>query len=169
MSRRGPKPVDPRFPDMRLRNLLCLTVAGLLAAGCAHKDRVYMGGDLGWSLNSVDGEGLKLAYGQFETDSVLLMMTCQPRSGEVLVSVNTVASAKPLLQVSSGGRTARYPAQIGPNLGDGAVVEAMATTADPVLASFARTGDLTVAAGGKRNMLAGGAAEARRFMDGCRA
>lgn len=169
MSRRGPKPVDPRFPGMRPRTLLCLTAAGLLAAGCAHKDRVYMGGDLGWSLNSVDGEGLKLAYGRPETDDVLLMMTCQPRSGTVLISVNTVAGAAPLLQVSSGGRTARYTADVGPNLGDGAVVEATAKAADPLLASFGRTGDLTVAAGGQRHMMAGGGAEARRFMDGCRA
>lgn len=154
---------------MRLQTLLGLTSACLLAVACAHKDRVYMGGDLGWSLNSVEGEGLKLAYGAPATDNVLLMMTCQPRSGQVLVSVNTVAGADPSLQVSSGGRTARYAAETGPNLGDGAVVEAMARITDPVLASFARTGDLTVAAGGQRNRLTAGREQARLFMQGCRA
>lgn len=153
---------------MRIRTLIGLTAACLLATACAH-DRVYMGGDMGWTLNESSGEGLKLAYGEPQTDNLLVMMTCQPRSGEVLVSLNTTADARPLLVMTSGGRTARYPARIGPNLGDGAVVEAVTRTADPVLASFARSGGALAAGGSGGPTALSGGAQFQRFLDSCRA
>jgi pilus assembly protein CpaE len=42
---------------------------------------------MAWSLTDAEGEGAKLAFGQPQTDNVLLMLTCQPRSGVVRVSM----------------------------------------------------------------------------------
>jgi hypothetical protein len=100
-----------------------------------------------------------------------MMLTCQPRSGEVLVSVNAGATGdQPTLRLTSGGRSVERKGEAGPSgFGDGAVVEAAIPAANPVLANFARSGDLAVSAAGQRSVLPPARSEAQRFVASCRA
>jgi hypothetical protein len=150
---------------MRRRAILSLIASCSLAA-CAHQTPEAMPG-MGWSLNHVDGEGAKLAFGQPQSDNVLLMMSCQPNSGQVLVSANAPTKVRPVLELSSRGQHARYMGAIGPAVGEGTVIEAQARASDPVLASFAETGDLAVTVGGQRTAVPGDRAKVREFLTSC--
>jgi len=73
---------------MRTRSVLGLTVATILAAACAHP-APEAPAPMSWSFNHTQDEGLKLVYGQPRSDNVLLMMSCQPQTGQVEVAVAT--------------------------------------------------------------------------------
>lgn len=134
---------------MRRRAILGLGISCLLAA-CTHGGG-YGAMDLGWSLHHAEGEGAKLAYGQPDSDNVLLMMTCQPRSGQVLVSMTAPAGSAPAsIELTSSGRSSRLPGATAPAMAEGAsLVEAMAPANDPALQNFARTGDIAVVENGR--------------------
>lgn len=138
---------------MRRRAIIGIGLSCLLA-GCAHDGGRAPGG-MAWSLHHAEGEGAKLAYGQPASDNVLLMMTCEPRSGRVLVSLTAPAGqARPAIELSSKRQTTRLTGAVTPGLGDNAVfVEAQARASDPALQSFAKTGDIAVVEQGREARL----------------
>ena len=156
---------------MRRRSLFSLFAALSLAA-CAHPMApVATGPEMAWSLSHAEGEGAKLAYGQPQTDNVVLMLTCAPRSGAVQVSMTAPAGlGAEALRLSSGGRSARLAGQSAPSgLGDGLLVEGEARADDPVLARFAQSGELAVALGARWTKLPADPDKSRRFVDSCQA
>lgn len=138
---------------MRRRAIFGLAASCLLAS-CAHQEPEAMPG-MAWSLHASPQEGAKLAYGQPNSDNVVLMLTCAPASGRVTLSLLANAENAPgAIELVSKGRRARFEGQVGPaGLGAGAVVEAEAPAADPTLASFERTGELFVVENGRRATL----------------
>jgi autotransporter translocation and assembly factor TamB len=129
---------------------------------------------MAWSLNHAEGEGAKLAYGQPASDNVLLMMTCEPGSGAVRVSMTSSVDQVPgAIALESDGRISRLRGQALPGMGEGsALIEAEARASDPTLASFARTGDLSVIQNGRNAALPvrdGEKAAVKAFFDECRA
>ncbi|WP_421932583.1 hypothetical protein [Phenylobacterium sp.] len=135
---------------MKRRAIIGLGISCLLAS-CAHQGQSGLPG-MAWSLNHAEGEGAKLAYGQPQSDNVLIMMTCQPRSGRVLVSMTAPVDApSDAIEITSRDHNSRLAADATPGMGEGAsYVEARAAVTDPALASFAATGDLAVVAGGRK-------------------
>lgn len=155
---------------MRRRALMSLAGSCLLAA-CAHQTPTAMPG-MAWSLHHAEGEGAKLAFGQPASDNVLIMMTCQPRSGEVLVSLAAPSGARPAIDLASRGATAEFQGETAPSMGDGVLIEAQAPASHPALAQFARTGDLTLVDNGRRTPLPARGAERGKiagFFESCRA
>jgi hypothetical protein len=154
-----------------MRHPFALGLIAAALAGCAqHPPQPYVASDMGWSLNTVDGEGLKLAYGEPQSDRVLVMLTCEPGSGQVRVATLAAAdNTLPGLALSSRGRSARFAAERAPGLGDMPLLEASVRAADPVLGQFARGGDLAVEVDGRRSALPGDAPRARAFVAACRA
>lgn len=154
------------------------TIAGLglfcLLAACAQQAGSPTAPTMAWSLNHAEGEGAKLAFGQPDSDNLLLMMTCQARSGEVLVTVaapeNRPARA---IELKSDKRTTRLPGQVVPAMAEGeALIEAQTSASNPTLTNFARTGDLSIGGEGRSAKLPVRASErrvVRSFLDTCRA
>jgi len=161
-------PLTDKGSYMRRRAILSLIASCSLAA-CAHQSPPSAMPGMAWSLNHVEGEGAKLAFGLPQSDNVLLMMSCEPNSGEVLVSANAPTRVRPVLELASGGIKARYMGAIGPALGEGTVIEAQAQAADPVFASFAKSGDLALTIDGQRTAVPGDRAKAHEFVNACRA
>ncbi|WP_334163848.1 hypothetical protein [Phenylobacterium sp.] len=153
---------------MRRRAALSFIVACTLSA-CAHQQTPAALPGMAWSLHEVEGEGAKLAFGQPQSDNVVLMLSCAPGSGEVLVSANAGPDARPELELASGSRSTRYRAEVAPSLGEGVLVEAIAPVRDPVLQRFADSGDLAVGVNGRRTPVPGDKAKARQFLTSCRA
>jgi hypothetical protein len=157
---------------MRRRAIVSLIASCTLAA-CAHQTAPSSMGGMSWVATTADvGGEAKLAFGAPNTDNVVLMMSCQPKSG--LVAVSTIESAAvraPVMTLTSRDRSSRHAAVATRNeLGEGALVEAQAPAADPTLTRFAETGELAVAVNGRRLSLPGAdRADARRFVDSCRA
>lgn len=157
---------------MKTRAVVGLGVSCLLVA-CAHQGEAPTSG-MTWSLHHAEGEGAKLAFGQPASDNVLLMMTCAPRSGAVRVSLTTAANQAPdAITLRSDGRVSKLSGQAQPGMGEGwALIEAETQVTDPALASFARTGDLSVIQNGRNAVLPvrGGEKEAvQAFFAECRA
>lgn len=154
------------------------TIAGLglfcLLSACAQQAGSPTSPGMAWSLNHAEGEGAKLAFGEPHSDNLLLMMTCQARSGEVMVTVaapeNRPAHA---IELSSNERTTRLPGQIVPAMAEGeALIEAQTAATNPTLANFARTGDLSIGGDGSSAKLpvrAGEREVVRSFLATCRA
>jgi hypothetical protein len=134
-----------------MRRIVSLAASCLLAA-CAHQSPSAMPG-MAWSLNHAEGEGAKLAFGQPASDNVFLMMTCAPGSGVVRLSLSAPTEGRSSIALASRGTTGRYAGETVPAMSEGALIEAKVKAADPALASFARTGDLTVVEGGRRTVL----------------
>ena len=125
-----------------------LTASVLLLGSCMHGQEAMSSG-MAWSLHETPEEGAKLAYGAPNSDNVALMLSCQPASGQVLVSTAAVAPA-PAIVLKSGKTETALPATATPSMGEGHFLEAGAKASDPVLASFARTGDITLVQGRER-------------------
>ena len=135
---------------MKRRAIIGLGISCLLAS-CAHQGQSGLPG-MAWSLNHAEGEGAKLAYGQPQSDNVLIMMTCQPKSGQVLVSMTAPMDApSDAIQLNSQSHNSRLAAEATPGMGEGAAyVEAKAPVTDPALANFEATGDLSVVTHGRK-------------------
>ena len=157
---------------MRRRAVLSLIASCALAA-CAHQTAPAALAGMSWVATAAEAGGeAKLAFGAPNSDNVVLMMSCQPGSGRIVLStIEPAAGAAPVMILTSRGRSSRHRAVALPNeLGDGALVEAQAPAADPALARFAETGELAVAVNGRRIALPGAnRADARRFVEACRA
>jgi len=150
-----------------------LGISCLLAA-CAQQPGGPAATGMAWSLHHAEGEGAKLAFGEPDSDNLLLLMTCQPRSGEVMVTVAAPTHEKPrAIELRSGDRSTRLDGQVVPALGEGAaLIEAQTPASNPTLASFARTGELTLGGKGKPAKLPVRADErqvVRTFLASCRA
>ena len=146
-------------------------IGSLALASCASQSAPQPGAGMAWSLAQVDGEGAKLAYGRPQSDDVLIMLTCAPRSDLVRVSTTAGrAGSKPSLGLRSGDRVQRYAAEAGPSgFGDGVLLESTVRPDDPVLARFAASGELVLDADGRRTALpAADPAQARHFIESCR-
>lgn len=157
---------------MKTRAVIGLGVSCLLVA-CAHQGEAPTS-DMAWSLHHAEGEGAKLAFGQPASDNLLLMMTCAPRSGSVRVSVATSADQGPnAIILRSDGRVSNLSAQALPGMGEGSsLIEAETRVTDPALASFARTGDISVIQNGRHAVLpvrSGERAAVEAFFAECRA
>ncbi|HEX2562059.1 hypothetical protein [Phenylobacterium sp.] len=127
---------------MRRRAVLTL-VASCFVVACASQGQGALPG-LAWSLYESEGEGAKLAYGAPASDNVVLMLTCQPHSGQVMVSATT-SDESALIRLKSAGQTGDFFGEAGPSgIGGGAYVEASAPADHPALARFARTGELSL-------------------------
>ena len=150
---------------MGRRIIASLVALGALAA-CAHESPPPAVG-MAWSLTSTPEEGAKLAYGAPDTDNLVLMLTCLPKSGEVQVWLMGADAANPgALVLSSGERTARIPARRSE---DGyQAFHAAAPATDAVFTSFAGAGTLGFALGGRRTVLPGAGGDARKFVVSCR-
>lgn len=150
---------------MRQRALIGIGASCLLAA-CAHQGDGSGVGGMAWSLHHTETEGAKLAYGQPASDNVVLMLSCRPQSGRVLVSLAAPAGAPPnLIELKSRRQVTRLEGAAGPGLGEGAIIEAEAPVGDPALTSFARTGDIAIVEQGRAAKLPAGRAERAAVTD----
>jgi hypothetical protein len=148
---------------MRRRAIVTL-VASCFVAACASQGQGALPG-LAWSLYETEAEGAKLAYGAPASDNVVFMLTCQPRSGEVMVSATTSDDAA-LIRLKSAGETADFFGEAGPaGLGSGAYVEASAPADHPALLRFARTGQLSLKDADRTARLPVRIAERRQIRD----
>jgi hypothetical protein len=122
-----------------------------------------------WSLSQVEGEGAKLAFGKPQSDDVLVMLTCEPRSNRLRVSAPASTNGR-FIGLSSGREARRYVASAGPaGFGDGVVLEAEARPDDPVVTRFAASGQLALDVDGRRLALpADDPRQAREFVNSCR-
>ena len=96
-----------------------------------------------WSFQHNEGEGPKLAYGTPASDNVVLMMTCEPGSQKIDV---TLLGGSPWagLTLTSGDARQTLKADLVASPGMGQMIQASAHTASAPLAGFARTGDLSL-------------------------
>jgi hypothetical protein len=120
-----------------------------------------------WALISTKEDGVKLAYGAPNSDNVVVMLTCRPRSGEVqiwLTIANAADSAGVLL--NSGERTARLTAHRSEDSYE--TFHAAAPANDAVFTGFANTGTLGFAIDGRRTTLPETRAYAQKFVATCR-
>lgn len=96
-----------------------------------------------WSYQNNEGEGPKLAYGMPASDNVVLMMTCEPGTRRVDVSLMG-GSPKDGLVLTSGGASQTLKGDFVASPGVGQMIQASAHPASAPLAGFARTGDLSL-------------------------
>ncbi|MEO8112728.1 MAG: hypothetical protein ABI655_00010 [Phenylobacterium sp.] len=146
---------------MRRRAILSLIATCALGACVSQQTPSQLGG-MSWSLGSNESEGAKLVFGAPNTDDVVMMLTCLPRSGAVQVWL-TGAGARSI-ELKSGAATSRLASR---DAEDYAAVVATAKPNDPALMNFARTGRLAVAAGGSSIVLPGHPGDAGRFLTSC--
>jgi hypothetical protein len=155
---------------MRRRAILSFIAACALSA-CAHETSAPVAeGFRGMSWIEIEGDGPRLAFGVPDSDMVLVMMSCAPRSGAVTVNY-FAAKDEPgrTLKLKSGPATASLRATATPSEMDELVIEATAPAATRVLASFARSGERAVALRGSRVALPpADRPKAKRFVDSCR-
>lgn len=124
-----------------------------------------------WSFQNNEGEGPKLAYGAPASDNVVLMMTCQPGSQVVDVSLMGGSPQAGLTLVSGDARQA-LKADLVASPGTGQMIQASAHPASATLAGFARTGDLSLVDRGRTVKIDATPDERRgvaRFFEACRA
>ncbi|MCR5874902.1 hypothetical protein LRS10_12395 [Phenylobacterium sp. J426] len=154
---------------MRRRCLFSL-FAALSVAACAHPVTPVPVEPMSWGLVETPDEN-KLAYGEPGTDNVVLMLACEPRSGEVLVTlVDHEDRAAPVMTLHVGRAASRRPAEAQPDMMTGGfLIEAVTAATDPTLERFRRGEPLTVQVGARRTQLPPAADEGRRFVEGCRA
>ena len=155
---------------MRRRAIFTI-VASCLVVACASQGQGALPG-LAWFLYESEGEGAKLAYGAPSSDNVVLMMSCEPHSGQVVVSA-TNESDSAQIRLTSAGQSADFFGEAGPSgVGHGVYVEAAAPADHPALARFARTGELSLHEADHAARLPVRIAERRRIRDffaACRA
>ncbi|HEY9218576.1 MAG TPA: hypothetical protein VIO94_11040, partial [Phenylobacterium sp.] len=144
---------------MRRRAILTLAFSSLLAS-CAVPGQKEAGG-LAWSLYESEGEGAKLAYGAPASDDVVLMLACEPHSGQVRVSRT---GAGETIRLASAGERAQLR---GENWADfpGGYVEAAAPADHPAFARFAATGQISLQHHGRASALPVRAGERARIRD----
>jgi hypothetical protein len=157
---------------MRRRAIVSLIASCALAA-CAHQTAPSSMAGMSWEATQA-GEGgpeAKLAFGAPGTDNVVVMLTCEPKSGRILVStVEHAARVPPAMTLISSRASQRYPATVTPDmLSEGRLVAAIAPATDPVVANFRDSGELAFTVNGRRTALPNAGADARRFVDSCRA
>jgi hypothetical protein len=146
---------------------------GLMAAtalgGCAHVAAPDQG--YAWMRADSPVEGAKLVLGAAEgTNDVLFMLACQPGSGVVDITAIGRKGDGAVIQLHAGKVWNRYPGA-GQAEGEspGAVdIQLKLAAIDPVLQSFADTGEMTVVYAVRKVTLPNAFAPAHDFMNFCR-
>lgn len=142
-------------------------IAACLAASCAHQTSPQVSSVDGMRWIEVEGDDPKLAFGLPDSDVLLLMMTCEARSGQVALAVFGGEGSE--LMLKSGRARTRLTALQGGTELHGDIVQTALPAAAPVLASFAHTGELAVGVGAAPITLpAAEPAKASRFVARCR-
>lgn len=118
----------------------------------------------------VDEDGARLAYGLAESDDVPLMLACR-RGARTVEITRPAAAARDRLTLSAGEASLTVPVRSEPSqLHEGVFLVGQASTAEPMLQIFRRTGWLWLHEDGDRHGLAGhrGAVEGiERFFGTC--
>lgn len=145
-------------------------LAGLTVGSCMHQTPDTVAG-LGWTYQDDTGEGPKLAYGVPQSDTVVMMMTCQP--GDRVVNLSLLGgSPHERLTLASNGRKQAFASTPVETPGAGQMVEASAPLAAAPLAQFEETGRLTLVSRGRQAPIDAAPAErgqVERFFQACRA
>ncbi len=140
-----------------------LLAAGL--AGCAHEQVAQ--GPYRWAYLADDGDP-RLAYGRPNSDDVVLMLGCQPGQDQVRVSALGLAGQEIVL--TSGKTESRFPAQaLQDDMSGSRLLEGRGRTTAPALASFRKSGDLTLMNNGRHSLAAASAdrGKVRAFFKAC--
>ena len=147
------------MPSIRLPvRTLAVAALALLASACAHEQAANPA--YAWAYLDEPGEGPKLAYGRPSSDEVLLMLACPTAGGPVEVSASGLEGGT--IALASRDQTSRLAAKAVEGGGTGSLLLASATTRDPALGNFRRTGDLAIINGEKRHSIAAKTDERRR-------
>ena len=150
-----------------------LALAAALA-GCANQRTPPPAAPIaayGWALMHSPGEGEKLAYGEPNTDNVVILLVCKPRSGLVQVLVPGHQPGSRPVRLASGGKSLSIV--VRPPTGDDEpdLLRTDLKADDPILAGFAARGDLAILDGGQRTALPVRPSErdlASRFLAACK-
>ncbi|MDP2212993.1 hypothetical protein [Phenylobacterium sp.] len=134
---------------MRTRSAFGLSAALVIVAACAHQ-AAEAPAPMSWSYNHTQSEGMKLIYGQPQSDNVLVMLSCQPNSGLVEVAVTTPENTTHPVGLVSREARLSLTGEIAPTptAGVGVLIDNAAVDS-PTLRQFAETGELAVHARGK--------------------
>ena len=129
---------------MRASHFITLGLFTLIG-GCAH----LQGGDkaeaMAWTLHATREEGVKLAYGQPNSDNVVVMLACQPQSKDVRLSALAPTGAAPEVTLVSRGERQQLAGQLAPAGGTGGqLVEVAVPTTSKPLQGFANGGELSI-------------------------
>jgi hypothetical protein len=146
-----------------------IAAAGLAACASPPPTHAAIASGMGWALYETAEEGVKLAYGEPQSDDVPLMLTCLPGSGRVAVNMSTPAEAPRYIGLVSGPTASRFPAAMKPDPAEVYRMEATGPATAPALLRFATTGELVVQANGSRITLPTlDPRQAAKFMKTCR-
>lgn len=106
-------------------------------------------------IAQVEPDAASLAYGVAESDDVPLMLACAPGRRRVEIT-RPADAARPSLTLSVGEATLTVAVESEPSqLHDGVFLVGQASTAEPMLQAFRRTGWLWLHEDGARHGLAG--------------
>jgi hypothetical protein len=161
----------PRRPFNRLLPnalLLVLALGGVTLSGCAY-DRSSAPG-YGWNYMDSAEEGPKLAYGQPNSDDVVLMMACAPRASAVTLTATGLSGDE--IALASGHVVTRLKAGTAPSDMSDGVLQARTTLDASALRAFRRTGDLDLLVADERHSLDAAPADQRQvkaFFKACSA
>jgi len=147
---------------------LLLTLGGLTLGACAH-DRPSASG-YAWSYMDSAEEGPKLAYGRPDSDDVVMMLTCAPRTSAVTLTTTGLAGGE--IALASGRSVTRLKAQAAPSDMNGAALQARTTVDASALRAFRRTGDLDLLVADERHGLdaaPAGQRQVKAFFKACSA
>jgi hypothetical protein len=152
---------------MRRRTTISLIAACAISA-CAHQNTPPAAAALdGMRWIEVEGDDPKLAFGVPDSDVMVLMMTCAPRSGQVALAIFGGDGRE--VRLRSGSASSRLSAREGGTALHENIIETALPAGAPVLASFARTGDLAVGTKGTTTSLPRAEpAQAQKFVSACR-
>jgi hypothetical protein len=148
---------------MRRRAIASFIVAGALSACASPISAPATGAEgMSWSASD-DGAAARLAFGVPNSDVLVVMFSCAPRSGAVEVMMPGATGA--LVTLASDHSAARLRAA---PIGDMEGVAGSLPTHEPVLKAFARSGRLKLESGGRAAELPAAApAMVQRYLAGC--
>lgn len=154
------------------RILAAMGIVSALALGsCMTAQQPAVSDGLAWSFQDNEGEGPKLAYGAPASDHVVLMMTCEPGTERVSLSL-LGGSPQAGLVLASGDSKTKFGGEAVASPFAGHMIEADANLSAPPLARFQKTGDLTLIERGRSVELDAKGSERRdvsQFFEACRA
>ena len=148
---------------------LCLSLAAL--AGCAlPAENLRRDPALAWILDE-GPPGARLILGAPDSDDIRVMMTCQPHSGAVDITIAARPGDSAGVELHSGKVWNRYRGAGHADEETSGAVDVdlqKLSAADPVLAAFADTGELAVVFQLRKLVLPNAFAPAHDFMTLCR-
>lgn len=151
-----------------MRRVLILGVIAAALSGCATPVEMAQGGDR-WIRGDEPGEDAILRLGVPDSDNIAVTLSCKPGSGAVDISVNALSSDGAVVEFHAGKVWNRYggSGHTDEELGD-YVINLKLAAVDPVLQSFADTGQLTLVFPHRQDVLPNAFAPAHDFLAVCR-